>query len=98
MYWLLGRVVDQSHCWPSVGNTKITDLVFADGAVIFTESLKVLVVTLKAQREKAKSLGPQISWSKTKVQVFGGLLDETVQFIHLYGEDIDILRKLYIPW
>ena len=37
LYWLLGRVVDQRHCGASVGNTKITDLVFADDAVIFAE-------------------------------------------------------------
>ena len=43
MDWVLGRVVDQSHCGASVGNTKITDLVFADDAVIFAESLEVLV-------------------------------------------------------
>ena len=27
MDWVLGRVVDQSHCGASVGNTKITDIV-----------------------------------------------------------------------
>ena len=35
MDWVLGRVVDQSHCGGSVSNTNITDLVFADDAVIF---------------------------------------------------------------
>ena len=48
MGWVPGRVVDQSHCGASVGNTKITDLVFANDAVIFTESLKVLVMALEA--------------------------------------------------
>ena len=43
MDWVLGRVVDQSHCGASVGNTKITDLVFADDAVIFAETLEILV-------------------------------------------------------
>ena len=47
---ILGRVVDQSHCGASVGNTKITDLVFADDAVIFAESLNVLVMALEAAR------------------------------------------------
>ena len=47
MDWVLGRVVDQSHCGASVGNTKITDLVFADNAVIFTESLEVRAVLLR---------------------------------------------------
>ena len=48
MDWVLGRVVDQSHCGASVGNTKITDLVFADDAVIFTEWQEVLVMALEA--------------------------------------------------
>ena len=89
--WVLGRVVDQSHCGASVGNTKITDLVFADDAVIFAESLEVLVMALEALHELAKPLGLQVSWTKTKVQVFGGLLVETIQSVHAYDEDIDIL-------
>ena len=35
MDWVLGRVVEQSHCGASDGNTKITNLVFADDAAIF---------------------------------------------------------------
>ena len=36
----------------------------------------------------------QVSWPKTKVQVFGGLLDETVQSVHACGKDIEILENL----
>ena len=90
MDWVLDRVVDQSHCGASVGNTKITDLVFADDAVILAESLEVLVLALEALHEDAKPLGLQVSWPKTKVQVFGGLLDETVQSVRACGEDIDV--------
>ena len=81
--------MDQSQCGASVGNTKTTDLVFADDAVIFAESLEILVMALEALHEEAKPLGFQVSWPKTKVQVFGGLLDETVQ---------SILRQLHITW
>ncbi|KAG0724046.1 hypothetical protein GWK47_005282 [Chionoecetes opilio] len=79
MDWVLDKVVDQSDCGASVGNTKITDLVFADDAVIFAESLEVLVMALEALHEEAKPLGLEVSWLKTKVQVFGDLLDEAVQ-------------------
>ncbi|KAG0729200.1 (E3-independent) E2 ubiquitin-conjugating enzyme UBE2O [Chionoecetes opilio] len=48
MDWVLGKVVYQSDCGASLGNTKITDLVFADDAVIFAESLEVLVMALEA--------------------------------------------------
>lgn len=93
MDWVLGRAVDQSHCGASVGNTTVTDLVFADDAVILAESLEVLVLALEALHEEAKPLGLQVSWAKTKVQVFGGLLDETVQSVHACGEDIEILES-----
>ena len=49
-------------------------------------------MALEALHEETKPLGLQISWPKTKVQVFGDLLDETVQSIHACGEDIDILQ------
>ncbi|KAG0716011.1 Nucleolar complex protein 2 [Chionoecetes opilio] len=51
------RVVDQSDCGASLGNTKITDLVFADVAVIFAELLEVLVMALEELHEEAKPLG-----------------------------------------
>ena len=88
---VLDKVVDQRHCGASVSNTKITDLVFADDTVIFAKSLEVLMMALKALHEEAKPLGLKISWPKTKVQVFRGLLDEIVQSIYTCGEDIDIL-------
>ena len=59
MDWVLGRVVDQSHCGASVSNKKITDLVFADDAVIFAQSLEVLVMALEALHEEAKPSGPR---------------------------------------
>ena len=34
-------------------------------------------------------MGPKL---KTKVQVFGGLLDETVQSVHVCGKDIEISK------
>ncbi|KAG0713027.1 Transposon TX1 uncharacterized protein [Chionoecetes opilio] len=75
MDWVLDKVVDQSDCGASVGNTKITDLVFADDEVIFAESLKVLVMALEALHEEAKPLGLEVSWLKTKVQSYEGYLD-----------------------
>ncbi|KAG0713853.1 hypothetical protein GWK47_015271 [Chionoecetes opilio] len=93
MDWVLDKVVDQSDCGASVGNTKITDLVFADDAVIFAESLEVLVMALEALHEEAKPLELEVSWLKTKVQVFGDLLDEAVQSVHACGKDIEILES-----
>ena len=56
MDWVLGRVVEQSHCGASVSNNGITDLIFADDAVIIAESLEVLVIAREAPHKKAKPL------------------------------------------
>ncbi|KAG0717912.1 putative RNA-directed DNA polymerase from transposon BS [Chionoecetes opilio] len=61
--------------------------------LIFAESLEVLVMALEAMHEEAKPLGLEVSWLKTKVQVFGDLLDEAVQSVHACGEDIEILER-----
>ena len=34
-----------------------------------------------------------VSWPKTKVQVFRGLLDETLQSVHGCAEDVEILEN-----
>lgn len=48
----------------------------------FMESLEVLVLALKVLHEEAKPLELKVSWAKTKVQSFEGLLDDTVQSVH----------------
>ncbi len=46
--WVLGKVVDQSHCRASVGNTKV----FADDAVLLAFSLSMHVArTLRSWKE-----------------------------------------------
>ncbi|KAG0715884.1 hypothetical protein GWK47_010895 [Chionoecetes opilio] len=44
-------------------------------------------MALEVLHEEAKPLGLEVSWLKTKVQVFEGLVDEIV---HACGEDIEI--------
>ena len=68
--WVLGSVVEQSHCGASVSNTEITDLVFADDAAIFAESLEVLVMALEALHEEMKPLGLQVSWQDQRLGVW----------------------------
>ena len=70
MDWVLGKVVDQSHCGASVGNNKISDLVSDDDAIILAVSIEVLVMAFEALHEETKPLGLYVSWPKTKVQVF----------------------------
>ncbi len=93
MDWLLGKVVDETHIRASVGNTKVTDLVFANDAVLLAESLDGLVMALQALYEEAKPLRLKVSWTKTEVQAFGSLLDDTLQSVHACGEDIEVLES-----
>ena len=70
MDWVLSKVVERGRCGSSVNNTETADFVFADDAVISAESLAILVVALEALHEEVKPLGLEVSWAKTKVQVF----------------------------
>ena len=47
MDWILGRMSKRSSCSASFGNVKITDLDFADDAVIFAEILDILLGPLR---------------------------------------------------
>ena len=55
--------------------------------------MEVLVMALEALHEEVKPSGLRVSWAKTKVRVFGGVLDETVQCVHASGEHIEILKN-----
>ena len=89
---ILGRVVDQSNCGALVGNTKITDFVLSDNAVIFAASLEALLMTFEALHKEGKNFALQVSLPKTKVHVFGGLLNETLWYSNVSGEYVDILE------
>ncbi|XP_069985571.1 uncharacterized protein [Penaeus vannamei] len=75
--WIMGRATVQSHCGATLGNIKVTDLDFADVAIL-SESSESVVVALDAFSNEAKPLGLEVSWTKTKIQEFGDILGETV--------------------
>lgn len=58
---------------------------FADDAVILPESPGIFVLALKAMVKKAESLKLQAYRAKTKIQTLGGLLDNTVEYVHACG-------------
>ena len=93
MDWVLGRSVEGSSCGTSIGNFKLTDLDFADDAVIFAETLEVLELALEALHEETKPLGLKVSWTKTKIQDFGNLLGPDTQSVHVCGEDIEVVES-----
>ena len=69
---------DRSSCGASFGNVKISDLDFADDAVIFAETLDIFLGALEVLNEESEPLGLRISWVKTKIQAFNDILDAAV--------------------
>ena len=62
----------------------------------YIEITVIFAVTGNGSRGIAQGnnpLRPQVSWPKTKIQVFGDLLNETVQSVHACSEDIEILEN-----
>ena len=57
-------MTERSSCGASFGNVKIPDLDFADDAVIFAETLGILLGALEVLNEGSEPLGLQVSGSK----------------------------------
>ena len=53
--------VERSSCGTSYGNVKISDLDFTDDAVIFAETLDILMGALKVLNEELELLGLRVS-------------------------------------
>ena len=70
MDWILGRMSERSGCGASFGNVKISYLDFADNAVIFVETLDILMGAIEALNVELEPLGLRVSWVKTKIQTF----------------------------
>lgn len=49
---ILGKVADESRCGASVGNTSLTDYVFAAADALITEALKVLILTIEIMHKE----------------------------------------------
>ena len=83
---------ERSSCGASFGNVKISDLDFADDAVIFAETLDILLGALEALDEEAEPLGLRVSWVKTKIQALNDILDAAILSVPVCGEDVEVRR------
>ena len=90
MDWILGRMSERSSCGASFGNVKISDLNFADDAVIFAETLDILLGALVVLNEESEPLGLRVSWVKTKIQAFNDILDAAILFVPVCSEDVEV--------
>ena len=76
-----------------MGNVKISDLDFADDAVIFAETLYILFGALEVLNEELEPLGLRVSWVKTKIQAFSDILDAAVLSVPVCGEDVEVVDR-----
>ena len=93
MDWIMGRMSERSSCGASFGNVKISDLDFADDAVIFAETLDILLGALEMLNEESEPLGLRVSWVKTKIQAFNDILDAAVQSVPICREDVEVVER-----
>ena len=54
--WIRGRMSERSSCCASFGNVKISDLDFADDAVIFAKTPDILLRALEVMNEESEPL------------------------------------------
>ena len=90
---ILGRMSERSSCGASFGNVKISDLDFADDAVVFAETLDILLGALKVLNEELEPLGLRVSCIKTKIQAFNDILDAAVLSVPVCGEDVEGVER-----
>ena len=81
---------ERLSCRASFGNVKISDLDFADDAVIFAETLDILLGALVVLNEESEPLGLRVSWVKTKIPAFNDILDTAILSVPVFGEDVEV--------
>ena len=71
----------------------ISDLDFADDAVIFAETLDILLAALEVLIEESELLCLWVSWVKTKIQAFNDILDAAILSVPVCGKDVEVTER-----
>ena len=93
MDWILGIMSERSSCSASFGNVKISYLDFADDAVIFAETLDILLGALEVLNKESEPLKLWVSLVKTKIQAFNDVLDAAVLSVPVCGEHVEVVGR-----
>lgn len=73
-----------------------TDLDFADYEIILIKKEEIMAATFKALGQEAKSLVLKGSWMKTRIQVFGGLMDDEGERIYFCCQKTYFINKSFL--
>ena len=84
---------ERSSCGASFWNVKISDLDFADDAVIIVETVDILLGALLVLNEESETLGLRVSWVKTKIQAFNDILVAAVLSVPVCDEDVEVVER-----
>ena len=76
-----------------MGIFKISDLDFADDAVIFAVTLTILLGAHEVLKEESEPLGLQVSWVKTKIQACIDILDAAILSVPVCSEDVEVTER-----
>ena len=84
---------ERSSFGASFRNVKISVLDFADDAVIFAETLDILLGAFEVLNEESELLGLRVSWVKIKIQAFYDILDVSILSVTVCGEDVEVMER-----
>ena len=84
----------RSSCGASFWNVKISDLDFTDDAVIFPETLDILLGALGVLNVASEPLGLRVSCVKTKIQAINDILDAAILSVPVCGKDVEVMKRL----
>ena len=90
---VLGRMSERSSCGASFGNVKISDLDFADEAVMFAKTPDILLGALEVLNEESELLGLGVSCVKTNIQAFDDILEAALLSVPVGGEHVEVTER-----
>ena len=84
-------MAERSSYGASFGN--VSDLHFTDDAVIFADTLDILLGALDVLNDESVLLGLRVSWVKTKIQAFNYIFNVAILSVPVCGEDFEVTER-----